>query len=73
MSGDRARVMHRASIAGVLLDQPAPRRTTTDAGAPAGTSTFLRGLAMGALVGAAIAGSAYRERRRPAADSRTGR
>ncbi|MBA3876713.1 MAG: hypothetical protein C0498_07225 [Anaerolinea sp.] len=72
MNGDRAPVRRRASIARAL-HEAVRRGTATEAGVPAGSSTFLRGLAIGALVGAAIAGSALRNRRRPTRESRTGR
>jgi len=49
-----------------LIDRLVPQLTAKD-DSPT-VSTFLRGLAVGALVGAAIAGSALLQRRRPRDD-----
>lgn len=72
MNEVRAQGTGRATTAGRLRPE-VRRRPAAGPGTPPWTSTFLRGLAVGALVGAAIAGSAIRERGRPTRESRTGR
>ena len=61
MSADRGRS---------TLERLIPELTSPDEASPL-VSTFLRGLAIGALVGAAIAGSAILQRRRSHLDDET--